>query len=63
MLIATNTNVDEFAVESKYLIVDKFVSYFKVKDNRRILSCEQVYSQWTTPVGSARMTPFLGKMQ
>ena len=62
-LIATNTNVDELVEYNKYLVVDKFMSYIKVKGKRRILSCEQVNSQSTTPVGSAIMTPSLSKMQ
>ena len=39
-LIMTNTKVDELVADNNYLIVDKFVSYFKVKGKRRIFSCE-----------------------
>ena len=59
----TNTTFYELAVDCKYLIVDKLVSYVTVLGKRRILSCESVNSKLTTPVGSTRMTPSLSKMQ
>ena len=62
-LMATNTTINEFATDNKYLVVDNFVTYFKEYEKRRILPWQRANLWSTTPVGLLGVTFNQNKIQ